>query len=173
MDPFIGEIRIFCGNFAPNNWAICNGSLLPIAQNTALFSLLGTIYGGDGKITFALPDLRSRVPVHQGNNFDIGQMAGVESVALTSSEIPSHNHTASASTESPSAVGTGINLTGTTVYVPAAVPRPPCYAPNGATVAMAPQAVQLSGDSVPHNNMAPYLAINFIIALNGVFPSRS
>jgi microcystin-dependent protein len=172
MDPFIGEIRIFSGNFAPSNWAICNGSLLSISQNTALFSLLGTTYGGDGRTTFALPDLRSRVPVHQGNNFDLGQMAGVESVALTSSEIPSHNHSASASTETPSPVGSGIDLTGATVYVPASVPRPPCYVPNGASVAMAPQAVQLSGGSVPHNNIAPYLAINFIIALNGVFPSR-
>jgi microcystin-dependent protein len=173
MNPFIGEIRIFCGNFAPNGWAFCNGGLIAISSNTALFSLLGTAYGGDGKTTFGLPDLRGRVPLHQGPNYDMGQVAGAETVTLGTPEIPQHQHSASASTETPTAIGTGINLTGSTVYVPSLVPRPAVYAPNGATSAMAAQAVANTGGNQPHNNMAPFLALNFIIALNGIFPSRS
>lgn len=172
MNPFLGEIRIFCGNFPPRGWALCNGNLLPIANNTALFSLLGTAYGGDGRTTFGLPDLRGRAPVHQGANYEMGQIAGTETVTLNTAEIPQHQHNASASTETPTAIGSGINLTGSTVYVPALVPRPAVYAPNGATVAMAPQAVAISGASQPHNNMAPFLVLNFIIALDGIYPSR-
>lgn len=173
MNPFIGEIRIFSGNFAPNGWAFCDGSLMAITSNTALFSLLGANFGGDGRTTFALPDLRGRVPVHQGNNYTLGEVAGVEAVTLATADIPQHKHTASASTETPTAIGNGIDLTGSTVYTPALVPRPPVYAPDGATVAMSPQAVANTGGSTAHNNMAPYLALNFIIALTGIFPSRS
>lgn len=173
MNPFIGEIRIFSGNFAPNGWALCNGGLLPIASNTALFSLLGTAYGGDGKTTFGLPDLRGRVPVHQDVDYVMGEMAGTETVTLSTANIPPHQHSASASTETPTAVGNGINLTGSTVYVPAFVPRPPVYAPAGPTVAMSPQAVANTGGNQAHNNMAPFLALNFIIAVSGIFPNRS
>ena len=178
MDPFIGEIRLFCGNFAPKGWAICDGTQIAISTNTALFSLLGTQFGGNGITTFGLPDLRGRVPLHQGTQqgetYDMGQMAGSESVTLQTSEIPMHTHAASASSETPSAVGTGIDLTGSTVYVPASVPKPKCYAPSGsALTALSPQAVQQAGGGQPHNNKAPFLAVNFIIALEGIFPSRS
>jgi microcystin-dependent protein len=178
MDPFLGEIRLFCGNFAPRGWAFCDGTLLALAANTALFSLLGTQYGGNGQTNFALPDLRGRVPVHQGTlqgaTYVMGQVAGVENVTLLSSQIPSHTHLMSASTETPSAVGSGINLTGSTVYVPSSVPKPQCYAPDGSPLAaMYAQAVSQTGGNQPHNNMAPFLALNFIIALEGVFPSRS
>lgn len=130
MNNFIGEIRLFAGNFPPLGWAFCDGSLLSIAQNTALFALIGTTYGGDGQTTFALPDLRGRVPLHQGtqpgtsNSYVMGQQAGVETVTLTSNQIPSHNHSASASTALPPATGTGINLTGPATYVPAAPSSP-------------------------------------------------
>lgn len=178
MDNFLGEIRLFAGNFPPQGWAFCNGALLAIAQNDALFALLGTTYGGDGQSTFALPDLRGRVPLHQGtlvgNNYVIGQQAGVESVTLTTSQIPAHSHAASASTALPPATGTGISLTGPGVYVPAAPAKPKLYAPAGSSaVAMAPQAIQPAGGNQPHNNMAPFLAVSFIIALEGIFPSQA
>jgi microcystin-dependent protein len=178
MDNFLGEIRLFAGNFPPVGWAFCDGALLSIAQNDALFALLGTTYGGDGQSTFALPDLRGRVPLHQGtlagNSYVIGQQAGVESVTLTTSQIPAHNHSASASTALPPATGTGISLSGPSAYVPAAPSKPRFYAPAGSSpVAMAPQAIQPSGGNQPHNNMAPFLAVSFIIALEGIFPSQA
>lgn len=173
MDPFIGEIRVFCGNFAPHGWALCDGQILSIAQNTALFALLGTTYGGNGQTTFALPDLRGRVPLHQGFNHVMGQVDGVENVTLIASEIPAHSHQVAASTAVPPATGTGIDLTAAPVQVPAALGKPRLYAPAGATVPMAAQAVGMAGSSQPHNNMAPFLAMNFIIALEGIFPSRS
>lgn len=180
MDNFIGEIRLFAGNFPPLGWAFCDGSQLSIAQNTALFALIGTTYGGNGQTTFALPDLRGRVPLHQGtqpgtgNSYVMGQQAGVETVTLTSNQIPSHNHSASASTAVPPATGTGINLTGPTSYVPAAPAKPKFYAPAGSSaVAMSPQAIQPAGGSQPHDNMAPFLALSFIIAIEGIFPSQN
>jgi len=178
MDNFIGEIRLFAGNFPPQGWAFCNGALLAIAQNDALFALIGTTYGGDGQSTFALPDLRGRVPLHQGslagNSYVIGQQAGVESVTLTGNQIPAHSHSASASTALPPATGSGINLTGPATYVPAAPAKPKLYAPAGASpVAMSPQAIQPSGGNQAHNNMAPFLAVSFIIALEGIFPSQA
>lgn len=180
MDNFIGEIRLFAGNFPPLGWAFCDGSLLSIAQNTALFALIGTTYGGDGQTTFGLPDLRGRVPLHHGtqpgtgNSYDMGQQAGVETVTLTSNQIPSHNHSASASTAVPPATGTGISLTGPAPYVPAAPAKPKFYAPAGTgTVAMSPQSIQPAGGNQPHNNMAPFLALSFIIAIEGIFPSQN
>lgn len=180
MDNFIGEIRLFAGNFPPLGWAFCDGSLLSIAQNTALFALIGTTYGGDGQTTFALPDLRGRVPLHHGtqlgtgNSYVMGQQGGSETVSLTSSQIPSHNHSASASTAVPPATGTGISLTGPGTFVPAAPAKPKFYAPAGSsTVAMSPQAIQPAGGNQPHNNMAPFLAVSFIIAIEGIFPSQS
>ncbi|WP_426335718.1 phage tail protein [Pseudoduganella sp. R-31] len=180
MDNFIGEIRLFAGNFPPLGWAFCDGSLLSIAQNTALFALIGTTYGGNGQTTFALPDLRGRVPLHQGtqpgtaNTYVMGQQAGVETVTLASNQLPSHNHSASASTAVPPATGTGINLTGPTTYVPAAPAKPKFYAPAGSSmVPMSPQAIQPAGGNQSHNNMAPFLALSFIIAIEGIFPSQS
>lgn len=177
MTPFIGEIRMFGGNFPPLGWAFCNGSLLLISQNEALYALIGTIYGGDGVNTFALPDLRGRVPLHQGslagNNYIPGQKAGVESVTLLPANLPLHSHAAYASTAAPPVTGSGISLTGASAYVPAAPAKPRLYAAAGAaTVGMAGQTIQPSGGNQPHNNMAPFLAISFIIALEGIYPTQ-
>ena len=176
MDPFVAEIRMFPFNFAPKGWAFCDGQLLPISQNTALFSLLGTVYGGDGKSTFALPDLQGSAALHVGGNqpgpglssYFLGQESGSDSITLLVSEIPLHTHTIMASGNPPPANagtpdGTEIaRSSGATVYLQAP-------ANMGA---MAPQALSPAGGSLPHNNMMPYLTINFCIALQGVFPAR-
>jgi microcystin-dependent protein len=169
-EPFIAEIRIFAGNFAPRGWAFCNGQLLPIAQNTTLYSLIGTTYGGDGHSTTALPNLQGKAPMHPGRGPGLtarrlGQERGVETVTLSAAQISNHTHqemTAErrAQNEGLSATST-FSETGETTFA------------IGATAAMAPQPVQPVGDSQPHNNMQPYLAINFIIALVGLYPSRS
>ncbi|HET9651803.1 MAG TPA: tail fiber protein [Usitatibacter sp.] len=174
MDPFVAEIRIFPFNFAPKGWALCNGQILPISQNTALFSLLGTTYGGDGKSTFALPDLQGAAPVHAGQGpglslYDLGQQAGEQAVTLLQTEMPAHSHAAGAQT-SP--------LGGVAVATNATLSRPASgnlYAPVGAgsTVPMDPNTIGISGGGLPHNNMQPYLTLNFNIALQGVFPPRS
>jgi len=171
-EPFIGEIRIFGGNFPPRGWALCNGQLLSISQNTALFSLLGTFYGGNGQSTFALPDLRGRVPVHQGGGYDLGEVAGAETVALNQNQIPAHSHTVAASTATPPAAGTGVTLTDSQLYVPGQLGKPRLYTADAPNVAMSPQAVAIAGGGLPHNNMAPYLAITYIIALEGIYPQR-
>lgn len=162
--PFIGEIRMFPGNFAPLGWAICDGTLLAISQNSALFQLIGTTYGGDGQNTFALPDLRSRVPVHQGAGFVQGQSAGAESVTLTVSQIPAHTHVALASSAAGASQdptgGVWANWTGSQ------------YSDQGANASMSPAAITSAGGSQPHDNMPPFLAINFIISLFGIFPSQ-
>lgn len=167
-DPFVAEIKIFAGNFAPRGWAFCNGQLLPIAQNTALFSLVGTTYGGDGRTTFGLPNLQGRAPMHPGNgpgltSRRLGESGGVETVTLTEAQMPQHSHPMigipSASQPSPDA-GHGIG-------------NAPMYATPGPTVAMAANAVGATGGSQAHNNMQPYLAINYVIALQGIYPPRS
>lgn len=169
--PFIGEIRLFAGNFAPVGWALCDGSLLPIAENEALFNLIGTIYGGNGQTTFGLPDMRGRVPVHQGagNGLSprtIGEMGGAEQVTLTPSQMPSHNHVLNATTAAAStANGVAGSLTGT-----AASTNFYGNTPGGG--ALAPQALTATGGNQPHNNMAPFLGLNFIISLFGIFPSQ-
>ncbi|WP_342114721.1 phage tail protein [Pseudoduganella sp. OTU4001] len=175
LEPFIGEIRIFGGNFPPHGWALCDGKLLSIAQNTALFSLLGTTYGGNGQTTFALPDLRGRVPAHPSQEYPLGAQFGTESVTLQSTEIPQHSHSVAASTAIPAPAPNGLSLTGATLYVPASPGKPKLYAPDGATADMSPLAVAQApaGAGQPHNNMAPYLAMTYIIALEGVFPQRS
>lgn len=169
-DPFIGEIRMFAGNFAPVGWAFCDGQLQSIAENSALFALIGTIYGGDGQTTFALPDLRGRVPISQGSGPGLslrtmGESVGVESVTLLQNQMPAHSHSQVAST-SPASLSSG----------PAGAPATPStnlYAGGNVDAVMAPAAVSSAGGSQPHSNMAPYLALNFIIALYGIFPARN
>jgi microcystin-dependent protein len=179
MEPFLGEVRMFAGSFAPLGWALCNGQLLSISQNDALFALMGTTYGGDGQVTFALPDFRGRVPVHQGQGpglpaFIMGQAAGQESVTLTTQAIPSHTHVLGASSAVPAAVPAGGIDLSTTPMVPASPsPKPKMYADPTVLAAMSPQAIAPVGGSQPHNNMAPFLALNFIIALEGIFPSQN
>jgi microcystin-dependent protein len=167
--PYIGEIRMFGGNFAPLDWAFCNGQLLSISQNDALFSLLGTTYGGDGQTTFALPDLQGRVPLHQGSNgvsnYIIGQDGGAENVTLTVSQIPSHTHPAQASSTS----GGNSDPTDSFWASSAATKQ---YSPNTNSV-MSPAAMAPTGGGQPFNVRMPYLAVSFIIALYGIFPSQS
>lgn len=170
MDPYVGEIRLFAGNFAPRGWATCDGQLLPIAQNTALFSLLGVTYGGDGRTTFALPNLRDRVPVHQGQgpgltNRPLGQPGGSATVTLLTTEMPAHSHSLRALPDpAESAVPGGKSLARGVNFTPYTT------APN---VTMHPAAVSAVGGGQPHNNQAPYLPLTFIIALQGIFPPRS
>ncbi len=165
--PFIGEIRMFAGNFAPQGWALCQGQLLAISENEALFNLIGTTYGGDGQNTFALPDLQSRVPMHVGPGFALAQTGGAETVTLTTQQIPAHSHVPQASTNAAGASSPANNLW-------AASPKYPEYAaaPDGITT-MAATAIGQTGGSQPHDNMVPFLVINFIISLFGVFPSQS
>jgi microcystin-dependent protein len=167
-EPFIGEIRIFGFNFAPRGWALCNGQILSIAQNTALFSLLGTTYGGNGQTTFALPNLQSRVPVHFGQGpglspYVLGQQGGTETVTLNTNQMPNHSHLVAASSVSPNASRPGnAFLAANGAYQ---------TAPDGTT--MNPAMIQGSGGSQPHDNIQPYLTLNFCIALEGIFPSRN
>jgi microcystin-dependent protein len=170
-DPFVAEIRIFPFNFAPKGWAWCNGQLMPLSQNTALFSLLGTTYGGDGKSTFALPDLQGRAPMHPGQGpglslHDLGETGGSETVTLLESEMPAHTHTLNTYPHDPS---DRFNPTG------AALGRSNngnAYGPAGSLGNMAFQSLAVAGSSLPHNNMQPYLTCYFCIALQGVFPPR-
>lgn len=161
--PYVGEIRLFAGNFAPVGWALCDGSLLPIAENDTLFILIGTTYGGDGQETFALPDLRGRVPVHNGNGFVIGESAGVETVTLTTQQLPIHSHPALASADPAAARTIGGAVFG---RAPAEA-----YASLFTPQALAPQSVSSVGGSQPHQNMQPFLCINYIISLYGIYPS--
>ena len=167
-EPFIGEIRIFGFNFAPRGWALCNGQLLSIAQNTALFSLLGTMYGGNGQTTFGLPDLRGRVPVHFGqgpglSNYSQGEVAGSETVTLTQNQAPAHSHLVAASNGAA-------DSTRPAGKVPATGGG---YAAAGDGSTMNPAMVNSSGGSQPHENIQPYLVLNFCIAVAGIFPSRN
>jgi microcystin-dependent protein len=173
-DQFVAEIRIFAGNFAPTGWALCNGQLMPISQNTALFSLLGTTYGGDGKSTFALPNLQGAAPLQAGQGpglslYDLGETIGSPSVTLLTTEMPAHNHGAlavaavGASDPTNNAWASGAKGFGN-VYSPSA---------TATNVQMGPTCLSISGGSQPHNNMMPYLGLTFIIALQGIFPPRS
>ena len=170
-DPFVAEIRIFPFNFAPKGWAWCDGQLMPLSQNTALFSLLGTTYGGNGKSNFALPDLQGRAPMHPGQGpglslHDLGETGGSETVTLLESEIPAHPHVLTASllpADSP-------NPTGALTAAPAS---DNLYAPANTLVSMAPESLAPAGGDQPHNNMQPYLTFYFCIALQGVFPPRT
>ena len=176
MDPFVAEIRIFAFNFAPKGWAWCDGQLLPLSQNTALFSLLGTTYGGDGKSNFALPDLQGSVPMHTGGNqpgpglsfYNLGQTGGSETVTLLESEIPSHSHFVRGHTAD---AGDNTNPASTVVIAKSNNGQAYQTAVTGLQM-MAPQALTPAGGSLPHNNMMPYLTFYFNIALQGVFPPR-
>jgi microcystin-dependent protein len=161
--PYVGEIRMFAGNFAPAGWALCQGQILAISENDVLFTLIGTTYGGDGQTTFALPDLRSRVPVHVGPGFVQGQTAGVESVTLTTSQIPAHSHVPLCNS------GAGTNASPQNDVWAALDSN--IYSDVAPSVIMAPSALGSTGGSQPHDNMVPFLVINFIISLFGVFPS--
>jgi len=163
-EPFLSEIKIISWNFAPKGWAFCNGQILPINQNQALFSLLGTTYGGDGRVNFALPNLQGRVPIHTGNGHVLGEVAGEENHTLIMSEMAAHAHNVSASGAAPNqgqptgnmwASGSG------------------AYSSSAADSSMNPASISNTGGSQPHTNMQPYLVLNFIIALQGIFPSQN
>jgi len=172
-EPYIGEIRMFGGNFAPAGWAFCNGATIPISENDTLFNLIGTTYGGDGQETFNLPDLQGRVPIHQGQgpgisqNYNIGEKAGVESVTLTAQQIPVHTHPMMAASQN------GQQPQPTNAFLSATNPGFPYVALSQPFVQLNAGAVPPVGGSQPHENMGPFLAINFIISLFGVFPSQT
>ena len=172
-DPFVAEIRIFAFNFAPKGWAFCDGQILPLSQNTALFSLLGTTYGGDGKSTFALPNLQGSAPMHPGQGpglslHDLGEQGGSETVTLLQSEMPAHNHALDAAvnpalTKLPGPTVTIARARGSNAYLSTGV----------VSAQMADVAITPAGGDQPHNNLMPYLTLNFNIALQGVFPPRT
>lgn len=170
-EPFVAEIRIFAGNFAPRGWAFCNGQLLPISQNTALFSLIGTTYGGDGRSTMALPDLQGRAPMHPGRgpgltSRRLGERGGVETVTLTEAQLPNHNHGWRAAEDPADLQAPGVNRSMTRSSVNA-------WTAPANLVPLADQSLPQTGGSQAHNNMQPYLTVNYIIALVGLYPSRS
>lgn len=165
--PYIGEIRMFGGNFAPLGWEFCHGQLLPIVENEALFALIGTTYGGNGETTFALPDLRGRIPIHQGNGYILAETGGAETVTLTASQIPAHSHSAQL-------IAVGVpaerrNPKGAKF----AQPREPAYATPGTVVPLDAITSGAAGGSQPHENMQPFLCVSFIISLFGIFPNQT
>lgn len=164
--PYVGEVRMFGGNFAPAGWMFCAGQLLPISEYETLFNLIGTTYGGDGQSTFALPDLRGRIPLHFGNGFTLAENGGVETVTLTVAQIPAHSHPYLATTDIASQGGPAGNF----CAQPSVAKL--YFAAPGAAV-MAPSAVGSTGGSQPHNNFQPYLCVSFIISLFGIFPSQT
>jgi microcystin-dependent protein len=166
-DPFLAEVRVVGFNFAPRGYATCDGQLLPISQNSALFSLLGTTYGGDGRTTFALPDLRGRTPIHTSSSpsHALGQRAGAESVALSTTETPSHTHALQGSDDNASSP-----MPESRVFARA---TQNVYGPASSLTPLASSAVADAGSNTPHSNMQPYTVVNFIIALQGTFPSRN
>ena len=162
--PYVGEIRMFAGNFAPAGWMFCEGQLLPISENETLFQLIGTTYGGDGQSTFALPDLRGRLPIHQGNGFILAETGGAEQVTLTVSQIPAHSHSMLATSSIASDTAPAGN-------VPSQTSTFDFYQTTPGSQAMAPGSVASTGGSQPHTNFQPYLCVDFIISLFGIFPS--
>ncbi|MBI5567113.1 MAG: phage tail protein [Chloroflexi bacterium] len=162
--PYVGEIRMFAGNFAPAGWQFCEGQLLPISENETLFQLIGTTYGGDGESTFALPDLRGRLPIHQGNGFILAETGGAEEITLTVQQIPAHSHPLLASGDLAQQSNPANQLL-------ARSPGSDPYASDPPTIAMSAQAISSVGGSQPHTNFQPYLCVDFIISLFGIFPS--
>src|SRR5262249_31438774 len=166
--PYVGEIRMFAGNFAPAGWMFCEGQLLPISEYETLFNLIGTTYGGDGQSTFALPDLRGRIPIHQGNGFTLAETGGVEEVTLTVSQIPAHSHPLLGSSAVAASTDPGTNVGGK-LTVAAVFP----YGTDAPLQPLSPSAVGATGGSQPHSNFQPYLCVDFIISLFGIFPSQT
>jgi microcystin-dependent protein len=164
--PYVGEIRMLAGNFAPAGWMFCGGQVLPISENETLFQLIGTTYGGDGESTFALPDLRGRIPLHFGNNFILAETGGAEEITLTVNQIPAHSHPLLAST----AVANQTNPTGNLV---AQSTQATIYIDDVPNANMAATVISPTGGSQPHTNFQPYLCINYIISLSGIFPSQT
>jgi microcystin-dependent protein len=162
--PYVGEIRMFAGNFAPAGWMFCEGQLLPISENETLFQLIGTTYGGDGQSTFALPDLRGRIPIHQGNGFILAETGGAEEITLTANQIPAHSHPFLASTNIANQSSPQNNLV-------AQSSAADLYIEDTPNVSLAPTSIAPVGGSQPHTNFQPYLCIDFIISLFGIFPS--
>lgn len=171
IDQYLGEIRMFAGNYAPEGWAMCNGQLLSISQNEALFSLIGTTYGGDGQTTFALPDLQGRVPVHTGKNtetgtvYPLGQKGGTETVTLVYDQLPKHTHAVNAQSEA------GTSSTAANNYWAAGPVN--LYSNTAANGMMGSSAIGITGGNMAHNNVMPYFAVSFIIALQGIYPSQN
>ena len=163
--PYVGEIRMFAGNFAPAGWMFCEGQLLPISENETLFQLIGTTYGGDGQWTFALPDLRGRIPLHQGNGFILAKTGGAEEITLTTNQIPAHSHPLFASSRAADSGQPANRVFG------ASRPATDYYIEDTTTVNCAPQSISSVGGSQPHTNLQPYLCVDYIISLFGIFPS--
>ena len=177
-EPFIGQIIMFAGNFQIRGYAFCNGQLLSIAQNTALFSILGTTYGGNGQTTFGLPDLRGRVPIHFGQGpglspYSLGQQAGTENVTLTSNQMPQHNHLINASEGSGSAQAPAAGFLAGGIVPSQGNAAVSNYRNSSDGTTLNAQSISIAGGSQPHPNIQPYLCINFLIALEGIFPSRN
>ena len=164
--PYVGEIRMFAGNFAPAGWMFCEGQLLPISENETLFNLIGTTYGGDGQSTFALPDLRGRLPMHMGNGFILAETGGAEEITLTVNQIPAHNHAFLGSKDTA-------NQNTPVGFMPAANNVVSIYSANPPVSNMATQMLGSDGGSQPHTNFQPYLCVDFIISLFGIFPPPS
>ena len=164
--PYVGEIRMFAGNFAPAGWMFCEGQLLPISENETLFQLIGTTYGGDGQSTFGLPDLRGRIPIHQGNGFTLAETGGAEEITLTVQQIPAHTHPLLASN-----VNGSTSLPENNLLAKSTSNEP--YSPFDASVPLRANAISPVGGSQPHNNFQPYLCVSFIISLFGIFPSQT
>jgi microcystin-dependent protein len=162
--PYVGEIRMFAGNFAPAGWMFCEGQLLPISENETLFQLIGTTYGGDGQSTFALPDLQGRLPIHQGNGFILAETGGAEEITLTVQQMPAHSHALIATNSLATQQNVSPNVMAEATQFNPYINVPPA-------AAMAPQAVGPIGGSQPHTNFQPYLCVDFIISLFGIFPS--
>lgn len=164
--PYVGELRIFAGNFAPAGWMFCEGQLLPISENETLFNLIGTTYGGDGQSTFALPDLRGRLPLHQGNGYVLAETGGVEEVTLSIGQIPSHSHPMLGSAGNGAQANPKNNVLASSTLVK-------LYSGEAPDTAMAASSITSIGGSQPHNNFQPYLCLNYIISLFGIFPSQN
>ena len=166
--PYVGEIKMFAGNFAPAGWMFCEGQLLPISEYETLFNLIGTTYGGDGQSTFALPDLRGRLPVHQGNGFTLAETGGVETITLTVSQIPAHSHALLGSSGLAASTSPQGNLPAA-----ASVVNVSAYGTDQPVTTVSPASITSTGGSQPHDNFQPYLCVDFIISLFGVFPSQT
>jgi microcystin-dependent protein len=164
--PYVGEVRLFAGNFAPAGWMFCEGQLLPISENETLFQLIGTTYGGDGESTFALPDLRGRIPIHQGNGFILAETGGAEEITLTVNQIPAHSHPFLATTSPGNSANPQPNLVANS-------PNVQVYIEDVTGVNMSALAISSIGGSQPHTNFQPYLCVSFIISLFGIFPSQT